>query len=146
MWLLCAPSFSIHPNNVASVSTYFVLPPFPSSFPAFSYVSANVAAKLVFRAMNLGDNALLKKIVKNVQQVPALYASIQQSVHVEETVVEQAFRMRNVEALKILQDQKKADEEEPKTPNAKKVERVESTSCQLQTQSTGRYNFKSLGK
>ena len=111
-------------------------------------MSANVAAKLVFRAVNLGDNSLLKKIVKNVKEVPHLYAGIQQSVDVDDTVVDKAFRMRNVEALKILKDQKNLDDAEPTTAAAaaKKLERVDPTSCQLQTQGTGRYNFKSLGE
>ena len=58
-----------------------------ASFHA-SYVSANVEAKLIFRALHLRDNALLKKIVKNVKQVPSIYDAIQQSVNVEETPVQ----------------------------------------------------------
>lgn len=101
------------------------------------FISAYVQSKLAFKALHLGDTAMLKRLIDDVDNVP--------SVHVEKSLCSQwipaeyALYLENKEALEMLIDN---FVNEASSTGKKRVEMPETM---FEKFSNGSYNPRSLG-
>ena len=120
------PNWRLKPNLKITV---WEKDPLFESDDEVPFVSSIAHSKLAIRAVLLKDMKMLKTVVNDVKQVhnPNVVRSLGNSM----TATDYAFKMKNVTAVKILNEMKSKDKK-----------RVGVPVCSLRTSDTGTYNYR----
>ncbi|XP_071119721.1 poly [ADP-ribose] polymerase tankyrase-like isoform X1 [Haliotis cracherodii] len=128
---------TLHPNPAVHV---YRKDPFFETNQSVSFVSKYAHSKLVFRAVQMKDYKLLKKLIKDTEKIR--YLSHYRSTADETTALHHAVTLKDKEAMSILYKDYFGNEN---STLAKRKKHTMPEKVNVAKLETGSYNFRSLG-